>query len=68
MEQKKIDAMLTSNLSTLIENLALMTAAMTRLIIKYEILIEDTSSFRATLQRIESKVDMVVESEEVDQS
>ena len=64
MEQKKIDAMLTGNLSTLIENLALMTAAMTRLIVKYEILIEDTASFRATLQRIETKIDNINSTEE----
>jgi len=54
------------HMSLLMEHMALLTEAMTKLIKKYEIMLDDVASFRATLSRVEMKVDMLVKPEEED--
>ena len=41
------------------ENQALLISAMTKLVLKYELLIEKYSHIEGTLQRVETKIDIV---------
>ena len=62
--QQKIELNFLTNFSKLLEHQALMTEAMTKLICKYEIMIETHRSILATLCRIEDKVENIKTQEE----
>jgi len=64
MEQKKIEQGFLANMSLMMEHMAMLASAMTQIIKKYEILIEDTASFKMTLARIEDKIDLMTKTEE----
>ena len=48
-------------LGIMMEHMALLTEAMTQEVRVHRTLIEDTASFRATLLRIEDKIDIIME-------